>query len=276
VARFDWRSQPYVSAAEKRARAEREGRSRGGLAPVRITTSGRAIAATFWGKAWCDNLERYSDLANRLPRGRTYVRSGAVIDLRVEPGVVRALVSGSMVYDVEVTIAAVTPPRWAAIRGDCAGAIDSLVELLQGRLSARVMERICQRETGLFPAPPEIDFTCSCPDSAYMCKHVAAVLYGVGARLDAEPKLLFGLRGVDEQELITGAAAALPSASAPPAGRILAGADLGALFGLELMAGVAPEPARTRPRAAPKKQKPAPKTKRPASKKKPAATRPRR
>ena len=153
-------------------------------------------------KAWCDNLERYSDYANRLPRGRTYVRNGSVIDLQVAPGVVSAMVSGSELYRIEVKVAAVPKPRWSAVCTDCAGAIDSLVELLQGRFSQGVMARICHEKTGLFPSPAEITFSCSCPDWASMCKHVAAVLYGIGARLDEQPDLLFALRKVDHQDLI--------------------------------------------------------------------------
>ena len=178
------------------------------MSPVVI--EGRTIAATFWGKAWCDNLERYSDYANRLPRGRTYVRNGSVVDLQIAPGEVNALVSGSEIYQVAVKVSAVPKARWTSICTDCAGAIDSLVELLQGRFSKGVMERICRQKTGLFPAPAEIEFSCSCPDWASMCKHVAAVLYGIGARLDEQPELLFKLRKVDEKDLIAKAGKGLP------------------------------------------------------------------
>jgi hypothetical protein len=187
--RYGWYGFPrYQTVASKRARAARDlARLRKGntaLSPVVI--DGRAIARTFWGEAWCDNLERYVDFANRLPRGRSYVRNGLVLDLRVEPGVVNALVSGSDVYDVRVSVTPLPNTRWRAVCRDVSGAIDSVIELLQGRLSDRVMTRLCAEGTGLFPAPKEIQFRCSCPDSAWMCKHVAAVLYGVGARLDRE------------------------------------------------------------------------------------------
>ena len=195
---------PYVSVGARRAQAARElaklqkkGRK---MSPVAI--EGRKIARTFWGEAWCDNLERYSDYANRLPRGRTYVRNGSVVDLQVAPGRVTALVSGSTMYDVKVTVGPVPRARWSAICKDCSGAIDSLVELLQGRFSKGVMTRLCEEKTGLFPSPKDILFTCSCPDWASMCKHVAAVLYGIGARLDHQPELLFTLRKVDQQDLI--------------------------------------------------------------------------
>ena len=266
-----WGWTPYVPVAERRRKAQREmekRRKKGDvISPVVI--QGRAIASTFWGKSWCENLERYSDYANRLPRGRTYVRNGSVVDLCIERGLIRAMVSGSSLYRVEVTIAPVAQSRWKSICVDCAGAIDSLVELLQGRFSKGVMERICRKSEGLFPAPAEIKLACSCPDGAYMCKHVAATLYGVGARLDAKPELLFRMRGVDEGELIAKVGKAMPlAAAAPTAANILDG-DLGAIFGLDLDARAIaplPEPAK---KAAAKSvvKKAAKKARKPAAKK---------
>jgi uncharacterized Zn finger protein len=230
-------SDDYVSVAARRRDAERrlarlvaEGRE-----VAAVVIDGRDIATTFWGKAWCANLERYSDYANRLPRGRSYVRGGAVVDLQIASGRVTALVSGKDLYDVRVEIAPVPPERWREICRDCGGAIDSLVELLRGRLSEPVMERLCRERTGLFPMPHEIRFTCSCPDWASMCKHVAATLYGVGARLDARPELLFVLRNVHAGELIATADAGLVSTAAPPkSSRLLDGTDLSKLFGIEI------------------------------------------
>jgi uncharacterized Zn finger protein len=241
---------PYVPVAERRRRALREmERLRKKGHPVSpVVLKGRTIASTFWGKAWCENLEQYSDYANRLPRGRTYVRNGSVVDLQIAPGEIQAMVSGSSIYKVKVKIVAVGKARWKAICGDCSGAIDSLVELLQGRFSKGVMERICRQNTGLFPAPAEIKLSCSCPDGAYMCKHVAAVLYGIGARLDEQPELLFRLREVDEKDLIAGVGKALPlTKNVPSSKKILAGDDLGAMFGLE-MAEETAEPKSAKPR----------------------------
>ena len=228
---------PYVSVAARRARAARElaNLQKNGRAMSPIAIDGRRIASTFWGKAWCDNLERYSDYANRLPRGRTYVRNGSVVDLQVGPGRVTALVSGSAMYDVQVTVGPVPRARWSAICKDCSGAIDSLVELLQGRLSKGVMTRLCEEKTGMFPSPADIRFTCSCPDWASTCKHVAAVLYGVGARLDRQPELLFTLRKVDQQELIATAGSELSTKGKRPAGtKVLARDDLSEMFGIEM------------------------------------------
>jgi uncharacterized Zn finger protein len=244
---YGWR--PYVSVAERRRNAQREMaklKKKGHpVAPVVI--EGRTIASTFWGKSWCDNLERYSDYENRLPRGRTYVRNGSVVDLQVGAGEVSAHVSGSELYRVKVTVAPVPKARFKAICADCAGAIDSLVELLQGRFSQGVMERLCQQRTGLFPSPKDISFSCSCPDWAFMCKHVAAVLYGVGARLDAKPELLFRLRQVDEQQLIAHAGAGVPLAKKGPAkDKVLGDAGLAELFGIDLADG-ATEPTPIKP-----------------------------
>src|SRR5438309_979701 len=156
---FDsWGWRPYVPAADRRRSAQREveKRRKKGEDVAPVVVSGRTIAKTFWGKSWCENLEKYSDYANRLPRGRTYVRNGSVVDLQIRPGEIHALVSGSSLYTVKLTISPVAQNRWKAICGDCAGGIDSLVELLQGKFSNGVMERICRQSQGLFPAPSEI------------------------------------------------------------------------------------------------------------------------
>jgi len=232
---FGWT--PYVRVALRRQQAahrlanlRKKGHE---VSPVLI--EGRKIATTFWGQAWCHNLERYSDFSSRLPRGRTYVRNGSVIDLKMSPGTITALVSGTDIYDVRIDVTVVSKARWRAICRDCTGAIDSLVELLQGRLSASVMARICEPTTGLFPAPREISFRCSCPDWALMCKHVAAVLYGIGARLDERPELLFLLRSVDQQDLITKAETGLrPAGNAARSAKVLETDDLSQIFGIEM------------------------------------------
>ncbi|MBI4405164.1 MAG: hypothetical protein HY537_13465, partial [Deltaproteobacteria bacterium] len=171
---------PYVPVAEKRARAQakiarlrKKGKS---IEPVEI--NGHAITATFWGKAWCKNLESYSDYSNRLPRGRTYVRNGSVIDLQISNGKISALVQGSSLYEVEITIRPIEPARWNSLVKQCSGQIASLVELLQGKLSTNIMKIMTDPQAGLFPAPKQISLKCSCPDWAEMCKHVAATLYG--------------------------------------------------------------------------------------------------
>lgn len=241
----EWK--PYVSAAERRKKAEVAAAKakKAGAVLSPISSYRGAIAKTFWGKAWCDNLEGYSDYANRLPRGRTYVRNGSVIDLQIAAGEVRAQVMGSSLYTVAVTVTACPAKQWRAIGADCAGSIDSLVELLQGKLSTAVMERICQSGTGLFPVPKEIRFSCSCPDWASMCKHVAAVLYGVGARLDQQPELLFALRRVDANDLVRQASAGLPkSTKRSTTSKVLDNALVADVFGIEMAEAFAlPKPA---------------------------------
>ncbi len=231
-----WSSyRPYVSVAARRAKAAKHTQKLAAkgtkLAPVRI--EGRTIAHTFWGKAWCEHLESFSDYENRLPRGRSYVRNGSVLDLQVAAGKISAMIMGSSLYHGTITVAPLKPAQWQAIKAECAGKIDSLVGLLQGRLSDAVLRVITNRENGLFPKPAEIKLGCSCPDSASLCKHLAAVLYGVGARLDTQPELLFLLRGVDHLELISAAADAAALAPAGETGAVDEG-DLSEVFGIEI------------------------------------------
>jgi uncharacterized Zn finger protein len=255
---------PYVPVAEKRLRSEKEAakltKKGQSLSPVRI--EGRTIARSFWGNAWCENLESYSDFANRMPRGRTYVRNGSVLHLDIRQGEVEALVSGSSLYKIKVKIKPVDKKRWAELCRASAGSIGSLMELLQGKLSERVMGIMTHRETGLFPSPKEIELDCSCPDWADMCKHVAAVLYGVGARLDEKPELLFLLRHVDHQELVSQAdsVTALTETKTGAALPTLSADDVGAVFGIEMekaapaeSAPAAPAPRSVRRKAVKKK-----------------------
>jgi len=243
-------SSPYVSVAERlslgrEAAAKLSKKSGRAAAPVVI--EGRAIAKSFWGCAWCNHLEAFSDYANRLPRGRTYARNGSIVDLFVAPGQVTALVQGSVLYRIDIRFQPMKAERWLAFKQRSAGQVTNLIDLLQGKLSKEILADVTRLETGLFPAPSEIKMTCSCPDWAGLCKHLAAVLYGVGSRLDHQPELLFVLRGVEVAELI---AAATASAAAGPltgeaqtaADSALAGEDLSALFGVDLEGSGGSEP----------------------------------
>jgi uncharacterized Zn finger protein len=235
-----------VPVAERRRKAAKkmEALRKKGVDVQPVTIDGRKIAKSFWGQSWCDHLESFSDYENRLPRGRSYVRNGSVCHLAMAKGRVEAKVSGSELYDVKVTIKTLPSAKWTSLKGRCSGEIGSLLELLQGRLSDRVMEVVTHREQGLFPLPGEMSFTCSCPDSARMCKHVAAVLYGVGARLDDKPELLFALRGVDHEELIAAdAEKAVAAATSRGKSKRLADSDLGEVFGIELAPAAATTPA---------------------------------
>ena len=247
----------YVSVGERRAKAEKAAAKakKAGASYSPIEAYRGAVAKTFWGKAWCDNLEAYSDYANRLPRGRTYVRNGSVIDLQIKANTVQALVMGSSLYSVDVTITKVPDPQWQAICTDCASSIDTLVDLLQGKLAKPVMERICKPLTGLFPSPKEIRFTCDCPDSAGMCKHIAAVMYGVGARLDQQPDLLFTLRQVQAKDLVAQAGSGLPAKGKRlTSAKVLDDAALADVFGLEMDAAQPVATTKAKPTKQPTKQ----------------------
>ena len=176
-----------------------------------VTSNGRGIAKSFWGRAWCRNIESYQDYESRLPLGRSYLKNGAVIHLAILPGKVEALVAGNELYQVNIVIDPVPPERWNALKKQCAGKIATLADLVEGRLSDAILELLSSPETGLFPSPDEIRLDCDCPDWADLCKHLAAVLYGIGARLDDDPGLFFVLRGVNRDELFAGdLSAALP------------------------------------------------------------------
>src|SRR5262245_46079693 len=189
---YEWR--PYVSAGQKIANAVKKAArlaKKQGREPAPVKPEGRKITKTFWGNSWCENLNAYSDYVNRLPRGARYLRNGSVVDLVIKPRRIEALVAGSETYTVKIEIQGLTQAVWAKIREDCSASIDSLLDLLAGRFSDGVMQRLTRQKDGLFPSPREIKMSCSCPDWSDCCKHIAAVMYGVGARLDSQPELLF-------------------------------------------------------------------------------------
>lgn len=226
---------PYVSVAQKRAKAAKEMQklAKNGLKITPVNIAGRKITTTFWGDAWCTNLEGYSDFVNRLPRGRTYVRNGSVVHMSIEEGLILAYVSGSELYKVKIKIKPLAKDQWERLKRESAGKMGTLIELLQGKLSKSMMEMVTDRKNGLFPKPSEIEMKCSCPDYAGMCKHVAAVMYGIGNRLDSSPEMLFELRGVDHLELIEQAIPAAPigTRTGTPA---ISNDDLSDIFGIEL------------------------------------------
>src|SRR5712691_8357508 len=230
---------PYLSVVAESARgvlalAKLLKKGKRTAEPVVIAHRKRQLATTFWGKAWADNLERYADLANRLPRGRAYLRNGSVLDLAIAAGSVEAYVAGSELYQVTIRIAPMAKARWRRVVTRCTGRIGSLVSLLRGELSGDVLAVLTDAKDGLFPEPREMTLDCSCPDSAGVCKHVAAVLYGVGSRLDARPELFFVLRQVDQAELLSSATAGAVSRARPAAGKRIADDRLSAVFGIEL------------------------------------------
>jgi uncharacterized Zn finger protein len=237
---YDGYFPPYVSVAEKKALGARElakllKKSKRTAEPVLLTSGRRHVATTFWGKAWCENLERYADFANRLARGRTYVRNGSVLDLSIGEGSVDAFVAGSELYTVKIGITPLAKARWRRVVSRSTGRIGSLVGLLRGELSADVLSVLCDAKEGLFPEPREISLDCSCPDSAEVCKHIAAVLYGVGSRLDRKPELFFVLRQVDQGELISSATSGAVSRSRRGAAKRLTTDKLAGVFGIDIV-----------------------------------------
>ena len=235
---------PYVPVAQRRADAEKQRAKllKKGEQLHPVTLAGFAIAAKWWGKSWCKNLERYADYSNRIGRGRSYVRNGMVLDLRIAPGVVTALVQGSRAqpYKINVKIAPLSAAARAQVEAACRGQLGSLSDLLAGQFPKALEALFTAEGTGLFPTPKEIQFDCSCPDWASMCKHVAAVLYGIGARFDEDPGLFFALRGLDPQQLIGGVVQQhttdLLAKAKRTSKKVLADADLGAVFGIEMAA----------------------------------------
>lgn len=241
----DFGYRDYVPVGQKLANANQYARdvaSNSGREPSPVKSAGRTITKTFWGTAWCDNLKAYSDYSNRLPRGATYLRNGSVVDLVITPGAVEAIVAGSDPYEIEIKIEKLPKAEWTKIKEDCSASIESLLDLLAGKFSKGVMARLTQKTGGLFPSPRQISMSCSCPDYSACCKHLAAVMYGIGCRLDTQPELLFVLRGVDHTELISEAVAEgnLDRELADSSDNSLAGVDLGALFGIELEQPSAP------------------------------------
>ncbi len=231
---YDWK--PYVPVAQRRANAAKamQSRAKKGMKIEPVTIDGRAIAKSFWGKRWCEAMESQADFASRLPRGRTYVRNGSVVHLAVEKGAVTAVVSGSELYDVSITVRPVSPARWKDIREAVGRESLSALDLLQGKLSDASMKLLTEPGRGLIPEDGDFTLRCSCPDWASLCKHAAAVLYGVGHRLDQRPELLFTLRGVKHTDLVVEASAALTKVKAPDTSLSDDDAALSALFGIDL------------------------------------------
>ncbi|MCG2711391.1 MAG: hypothetical protein L6416_03595 [Candidatus Omnitrophica bacterium] len=233
---------PYVSVAKKRAKAEKKlkalRKKNANLKPVFI--EGTTITKTWWGKSWNINLESYADYSNRIGRGRSYVRNNAVLDLQIKSGIIESLVQGTRntPYKVKIKIKALKKDTWKNIKKACQGEFDSLQELFEGKFPKSLSEIFTNKKSGLFPSPQEISFDCSCPDWADMCKHVAATLYGIGARLDLKPELFFELRDVKMKDLVTGVlkkkADDLLQKAKKKASRIINDTNISEIFGIDI------------------------------------------
>ena len=172
--------------------------------PVIVEGNSRKICKSWWGDAWCRNLERYADWENRIGRGKSYVRNGNVVDLKIKGGKIHAKVQGSRKtpYTVKITIDMIDEKKRHRIEERATGKIQNMEALLTGTFPEELKELFFQ-EDGLFPSPDEIHFNCSCPDWAIMCKHVAAALFGIGVRLDSNPIYFFQMRGIDLDDFVT-------------------------------------------------------------------------
>lgn len=271
---YSYRPRPTVAERRSKAQAAARRLAKKGRVLAPVVPAAKGLASTFWGKAWCNNLDAYSDFSNRLPRGRTYLRNGAIIDLQISTGQVEALVQGTELYRVVIIFKRLAAKRWQVFKKQAAGEVINLLDLLQGRLSPPILAAITTRDSGLFPAAKDIELACSCPDWATMCKHVAAVLYGIGVRLDSEPELFFILRGVDMQELMKAATATAVKAPKRRASTINKGLDddnLSEIFGVEIETTVpVPSASRSKKKAV-AKPAPAAVKRKAAVKKKPVA-----
>ncbi len=244
----------YVTVAEKRAKAQKKikqlKKKKPDIHPIII--EGKALAKTWWGKAWNTNLESYADYSNRIGRGRSYVRHCAVLDLKITPGKVTSLVQGTMgaPYKVIISIKKMKQKNWQTIKKECQSRLSSLPDLLAGKIPKALQEIFMVQGKGLFPTPAEITFDCSCPDWASMCKHVAATLYGVGARLDEDPALFFTLRQAAIDDLVTQAvqskASSIIEKATTEGSKVIADDKLSDLFGLDMDDLVPVKPAKKR------------------------------
>lgn len=237
-----WGFPRYVSVGEKQQRAkntlEQLLKKNKDIKPVIL--AGNTLAKTWWGKAWNKNLEGYADYSNRIGRGRSYVRCGSVLDLQIREGMITSLVQGSdsSPYSIEITINMLERNIWEEVKDFCKGKLDSMQELLMGKFPKTLDELFTSHGKGLFPSPKEIKFDCSCPDWASMCKHIAATLYGVGARLDDDPNLFFLLRKIEIGDLISETVKdkteELLTRAKRKSSRIIEDQDLSSVFGIEM------------------------------------------
>ena len=230
-------SQPTISELQKKSAESQKKAKKSGKVLEPVVIKGRSIVSHWWGTAWCDNLERYADYESRLDRGKRYVRTGSVIDLKIQKGKILARVQGTRKtpYKVEIRISPLSEEKCQSIIEKCGRKLKNLEALIAGDFPED-MKELFQGKDGLFPAPREISFSCSCPDWAMMCKHEAAALYGVGARLDEQPLLFFELRGIDVGRFIDVTLAnkveAMLANVDKPSSRIIEGADMRTLFGV--------------------------------------------
>lgn len=199
--------QNYISISDQKAMALKskkrlEKNLNRSLEPIILAST--KLATSWWGKMWNTNLERYAEYSNRIGRGKTYVKNELVIDLQIEESKVFAYVQGKRrdPYQIAIYIDPTKPGLIEQIKEKCQGKLDTVEELLEGKFSKEISSIFMIQGAGLFPEPKEIKFRCSCPDYTSCCKHVSAVLYGIGSKLDVNPLLFFTLRGINLDDFL--------------------------------------------------------------------------
>lgn len=231
-------SQPTAEELRRKAKASSANAAKKELKyePI-LPFTRRSICTSWWGQAWCENLERYADFESRLGRGKRYVKNGTVLDLKIKKGKVEARVQGTRKtpYKVEIRISPLSEEKCGEIIDKCGRRIENMESLIRGEFPVELKDLFLAKD-GLFPSPREISFNCSCPDWALMCKHVAAVMYGIGVRLDENPFYFFELRGIDADRFINVAleskVESMLSNADKKTDRVIDDADLTELFGV--------------------------------------------
>ncbi|MFB6779695.1 SWIM zinc finger family protein [Streptomyces sp. NPDC056352] len=173
--------------------------------PRRAPARGRrAFAATWWGQAWVTALEDSTLDSGRLSRGRTYARQGMVGPVTIAPGQVKAAVQGSRPrpYRSAVHLPVLTDAQWDTLLDTIAARAGHLAALLDGEMPAELVDDARHAGVPLLPQPTELDPECSCPDWGYPCKHAAALCYAIAATIDADPFVVFALRGRGREEVL--------------------------------------------------------------------------
>jgi len=162
------------------------------------------MGATWWSKKWISLLDSFG-WSNRLARGRRYARSGQVVNVTINPGVITAKVQGtrSIPYDVVISIPPFTTSQWTKIFKELDAQAIYTAKLLASEMPSDIEDVFTRAQVSLFPqSKRDLTTECSCPDSANPCKHIAAVYYVIGEEFDRDPFLIFHLRGRSKEQIL--------------------------------------------------------------------------
>ena len=192
-----------------------------------VVNKTRKLAKNFWGSAWMKQLALCESGGMCLAPGRTLLRHACVLHVDIQPGSISALVSAEEVFEVELKLESLDEERLERLAATCSGHIDSLLSLMQGKVDEAVLLQLCHPENGLLPTPEDWRMHCTCPDWAEPCPHAAAAIYAAGCLIDEKPELLFTLRGIQPEALL----------SAPAPTNEIDADKLSAMFGIDLDLG---------------------------------------